>query len=116
MEEDENKLNDSFISRWSKRKSGVVSTKDNLELNENLKKEESKNNKCLNSKPLKKKSNRKRAAFGDISNQGNVVQPSKRAKRVTKKVKETCLKSGKRFWHIEVCTLLYYTSRLRRLC
>ena len=48
MEEDENKLNDSFISRWSKRKSGVVSTKDNLELNENLKKEESKNNKETN--------------------------------------------------------------------
>ena len=39
MEEDENKLSGSFISRWSKRKSGVVSTEDNQGLNENLKKE-----------------------------------------------------------------------------
>ena len=35
MEEDENKLNESFISRWSKRKSGIVSDEDNLELNKN---------------------------------------------------------------------------------
>ena len=35
MEEDENKLNRSFISRWSKRKSGIVSDEDNLELNKN---------------------------------------------------------------------------------
>ena len=33
MEEDENKLSGSFISRWSKRKSGIVSDEDNLELN-----------------------------------------------------------------------------------
>ena len=48
MEEDENKLNESFISRWSKRKSGVVSAEDNLELNENLKKEVGKNKKETN--------------------------------------------------------------------
>ena len=47
MEEDENKLSGSFISRWSKRKSGVVSTEDNQELNENLKKEEGKITKKL---------------------------------------------------------------------
>ena len=35
MEEDENKLSGSFISRWSKRKSGIVSDEDNLELNKN---------------------------------------------------------------------------------
>ena len=45
MEEDENKLNESFISRWSKRKSGVVSAENNQELNENFKKEEGKNKK-----------------------------------------------------------------------
>ena len=32
MEEDENKLNESFISRWSKRKSGNVSDEENAEL------------------------------------------------------------------------------------
>ena len=32
MEEDENKLNESFISRWSKRKSGNVSDEENPEL------------------------------------------------------------------------------------
>ncbi len=53
MEEDENKLNDSFISRWSKRKSGVVSTEDDLELNENLKKEEGKNKKETNNEDTK---------------------------------------------------------------
>ena len=53
MEEDENKLSGSFISRWSKRKSGVVSTEDNQELNENLKKEEGKNNKETNNKNTK---------------------------------------------------------------
>ena len=31
MEEDENKLNESFISRWSKRKSGIASDEDDLE-------------------------------------------------------------------------------------
>ena len=45
MEEDENKLNESFISRWSKRKSGIVSDEDNLELNKNLKIDEDKKNK-----------------------------------------------------------------------
>ena len=53
MEEDENKLSGSFISRWSKRKSGVVSTEDNQELNENLKKEEGKNNKETNNENTK---------------------------------------------------------------
>ena len=42
MQEDENKLNESFISRWSKRKSGIVSDEDNLELNKNLKIDEDK--------------------------------------------------------------------------
>lgn len=45
MEEDENKLNESFISRWSKRKSGIVSDEDNLELNKNLRIDEDKKNK-----------------------------------------------------------------------
>ena len=45
MQEDENKLNESFISRWSKRKSGIVSDEDNLELNKNLKIDEDKKNK-----------------------------------------------------------------------
>ena len=53
MEEDENKFSGSFISRWSKRKSGVVSTEDNQELNENLKKEEGKNNKETNNENTK---------------------------------------------------------------
>ena len=44
MEEDENKLNESFISRWSKRKSGIVSDEDNLELNKNPEIDEDKKN------------------------------------------------------------------------
>ena len=53
MEEDENKLNESFISRWSKRKSGVVSAENNQELNENFKKEEGKNKKKTNKEDTK---------------------------------------------------------------
>ena len=53
MEEDENKLNESFISRWSKRKSGVVSDENNQELNENFKKEEGKNKKKTNKEDTK---------------------------------------------------------------
>ena len=45
MEEDKNKLNESFISRWSKRKSGIVSDEDNLELNKNRGIEEDKDDK-----------------------------------------------------------------------
>jgi len=44
MEEDENKLSGSFISRWSKRKSGIVSDEDNLELNKNSGIDEDKKN------------------------------------------------------------------------
>ena len=53
MEEDENKLNESFISRWSKRKSGVVSAENNQELNKNLKKIEVKNKKETNKEDTK---------------------------------------------------------------
>ena len=52
MEEDENKLNESFISRWSKRKSGIVSDEDNLELNKNLKIDEDKKNKKSSEKEI----------------------------------------------------------------
>ena len=50
MEEDKDKLNESFVSRWSKRKSRVVSSEDDSELEKNLKIEESKNNKISNNK------------------------------------------------------------------
>ena len=52
MEEDENKLNESFISRWSKRKSGIVSDEDNLELNKNLRIDEDKKNKKSSEKEI----------------------------------------------------------------
>ena len=52
MQEDENKLNESFISRWSKRKSGIVSDEDNLELNKNLKIDEDKKNKKSSEKEI----------------------------------------------------------------
>ena len=52
MEEDENKLNESFISRWSKRKSGIVSDEDNLELNKNLRIDEDKKNKKSSGKEI----------------------------------------------------------------
>ena len=52
MQEDENKLNESFISRWSKRKSGIVSDEDNLELNKNLKIDEDKKNKKSSGKEI----------------------------------------------------------------
>ena len=52
MEEDENKLNESFISRWSKRKSGIVSDEDNLELNKKLRIDEDKKNKKSSEKEI----------------------------------------------------------------
>ena len=52
MEEDENKLNESFISRWSKRKSGIVSDEDNSELNKNLRIDEDKKNKNSSGKEI----------------------------------------------------------------
>ena len=52
MEEDENKLNESFISRWSKRKSGIVSDEDNLELNKNVRIDEDKKNKKSSEKEI----------------------------------------------------------------
>ena len=52
MEEDENKLNESFISRWSKRKSGIASDEDNLELNKNLRIDEDKKNKKSSEKEI----------------------------------------------------------------
>ena len=52
MEEDENKLNESFISRWSKRKSGIVSDEDNSELNKNLRIDEDKKNKKSSEKEI----------------------------------------------------------------
>ena len=52
MEEDENKLNESFISRWSKRKSGIVSDEDNLELNKKLRIDEGKKNKKSSEKEI----------------------------------------------------------------
>ena len=52
MEQDENKLNESFISRWSKRKSGIVSDEDNLELNKNLRIDEDKKNKKSSGKEI----------------------------------------------------------------
>ena len=52
MEEDENKLNESFISRWSKRKSGIVSDEDNSELNKNLRIDEDKKNKKSSGKEI----------------------------------------------------------------
>ena len=50
MEEDEDKLKESFVSRWSKRKSTVVSGEDDLELEKNLEIEESKNTKISDNK------------------------------------------------------------------
>ena len=50
MEEDKDKLNESFVSRWSKRKSRVVSSEDDSELEKNLEIEESKNNKISDNK------------------------------------------------------------------
>ena len=52
MEEDENKLNESFISRWSKRKSGIESDEDNLELNKKLRIDENKKNKKSSEKEI----------------------------------------------------------------
>ena len=52
MQEDENKLNESFISRWSKRKSGIVSDEDNLELNKKLRIDEDKKNKKSSEKEI----------------------------------------------------------------
>ena len=52
MEEDENKLNESFISRWSKRKSGNVSDEENPEL-KSYEIEEVKNKKKLSTKDKK---------------------------------------------------------------
>ena len=55
MEEDENKLNESFISRWSKRKSGNVSDEENPEL-KSYKIEDVKNKKKLSTKDKKDES------------------------------------------------------------
>ena len=55
MEEDENKLNESFISRWSKRKSGNVSDEENPEL-KSYEIEEVKNKKKLSTKDKKDES------------------------------------------------------------
>ena len=55
MEEDENKLNESFISRWSKRKSGNVSDEENAEL-KSYEIEEVKNKKKLSTKDKKDES------------------------------------------------------------
>ena len=55
MEEDENKLNESFISRWSKRKSGNVSDEKNPEL-KSYEVEELKNKKKLSTKDKKDES------------------------------------------------------------
>ena len=55
MEEDENKLNESFISRWSKRKSGNVSDEENSEL-KSYEIEEVKNKKKLSTKDKKDES------------------------------------------------------------
>ena len=55
MEEDENKLKESFISRWSKRKSGNVSDEENPEL-KSYEIEEVKNKKKLSTKDKKDES------------------------------------------------------------
>ena len=55
MEEDENKLNESFISRWSKRKSGNVSVEKNPEL-KSYEIEDVKNKKKLSTKDKKDES------------------------------------------------------------
>ena len=56
MEEDENKLNESFISRWSKRKSGNVSVEKNPE-QKSYEIEDVKNKKKLSTKDKKDESN-----------------------------------------------------------
>ena len=61
MEEDENKLSGSFISRWSKRKSGIVPDEDNLELNKSPGIDEDKKNpskKSVNINPKTESTNK----------------------------------------------------------
>ena len=55
MQEDENKLNESFISRWSKRKSGNVSVEKNPE-QKSYEIEDVKNKKKLSTKDKKDES------------------------------------------------------------